>query len=45
MKTITIKAEEMLVDNNGFYIVACDGQNYKMKRCHCKRCHHIERGE
>jgi hypothetical protein len=44
MKTIKIKAEEMLVNNTGFYIVACDGQEYEIKRCHCKKCHNEDRG-
>jgi len=44
MRTIRIKAEEMLVNNTGFYIVACNGQEYQIKRCYCKKCHSEDRG-
>jgi hypothetical protein len=45
MKTIKISAEEMLINNTGLYIVSCDGQEYEVKRCVCKKCHNTERSE
>ena len=44
MKTIKITAEEMLINNTGFYIVGCDGREYEIKRCLCSKCHNEEGG-
>ena len=45
MKTIKITAEEMLINNTGLYILACDGQEYEVKKCLCKKCHNTKGGE
>jgi hypothetical protein len=45
MKTIKITAEEMLINNTGLYILACDGQEYEVKKCVCKKCHNTIGGE
>jgi hypothetical protein len=45
MKTIQIIAEEMLINETGFYIVACDGQEYDIKRCLCNKCHDVQGGD
>jgi hypothetical protein len=45
MKTIKITAEEMLINETGFYIVGCNGQDYEIKRCLCNKCHNEEGGD
>jgi hypothetical protein len=45
MKTIQITAEEMLINETGFYIIACDGQEYDIKRCFCNKCHDVKGGD
>jgi len=45
MKIIKITAEEMLINETGFYIVACDGQDYEIERCLCNKCHNAKGGD
>ena len=45
MKTIEITAEEMFINETGFYIVGCDGQDYEIKRCRCNKCHDTRGGK